>query len=220
MKKIGVLGTGVVGNTIAKKLVELGYDVMMGSRSKGNEKALAFVESTGGKAKEGTFADVARFGEVIFNCTKGEVTLQALQLAGLENLSGKTVVDLSNPLDFSKGMPPSLLPAVSNTNSLGEEVQKLLSTAHVVKTLNIVNCQVMVNAKQIGGDATMLLCGNDAGAKADVAAILNQFGWDDVIDLGGISAARGMEMLVPGWVGIMQALKTANFGFKVVRKQA
>src|SRR5581483_6599387 len=209
MKRIGILGTGIVGATLGKKLLELGYEVKMGSRTAGNEKALEWVKAHGKEASEGTFADAAQFGEIIFVCTRGEVTLNALNLAGLGNLRGKIVIDVTNPLDFSKGMPPGLL--ISNGNSLGEEVQNLLSESLVVKTLNIVNCGVMVEPKKVGGDITMLLCGDDMHAKEEVLKILRDFGWTDVIDLGDIKACRVMEMLVPPWVAIMTSLKTPNF---------
>lgn len=217
MKKIAVLGTGMVGNTIGSKLIQLGYAVMMGSRSANNEKALAWVAANGANASAGTFADAAQFGELVFNCTKGEVTLDILKSAGIENFNGKTVIDISNPLDFSKGMPPSLIPEWTNTNSLGEEIQKLLPNAHVVKTLNIVNCEVMVDAKRSGGDPTMFLSGNNADAKAEAKVILNQFGWTDIIDLGDITTARGTEMMLPVWVRTWMATGNGHFAFKIVR---
>lgn len=217
MKKIAVLGTGMVGNTIGSKLIQLGYAVMMGSRSANNEKALAWVAANGANASAGTFADAAQFGELVFNCTKGEVTLDILKSAGIENFNGKTIIDISNPLDFSKGMPPSLIPEWTNTNSLGEEIQKLLPNAHVVKTLNIVNCEVMVDAKRSGGDPTMFLSGNNADAKAEAKVILNQFGWTDIIDLGDITTARGTEMMLPVWVRTWMATGNGHFAFKIVR---
>lgn len=217
MKKIAVLGTGMVGNVIGSKLIQLGYSVKMGSRTANNEKALAWVAANGANASAGTFADAAQFGELVFNCTKGEVTLDILKSAGIENFDGKTVIDISNPLDFSKGMPPSLIPAWTNTNSLGEEIQKLLPAANVVKTLNIVNCEVMVNAQKSGGDPTMFLSGNNADAKADVKDILHQFGWTDIIDLGDITTARGTEMMLPVWVRTWMATGNGHFAFKIVR---
>lgn len=207
----------MVGNTIGSKLIQLGYAVMMGSRSANNEKALAWVAANGANASAGTFADAAQFGELVFNCTKGEVTLDILKSAGIENFNGKTVIDISNPLDFSKGMPPSLIPEWTNTNSLGEEIQKLLPNAHVVKTLNIVNCEVMVDAKRSGGDPTMFLSGNNADAKAEAKVILNQFGWTDIIDLGDITTARGTEMMLPVWVRTWMATGNGHFAFKIVR---
>lgn len=217
MKKIGILGTGVVGQTIGSKLIELGYRVMMGSRSAQNEKALAWAEKNGNLASVGTFKDAARFGEMIFNCTKGEISLDVLGSIGDNVLGGKTVVDVANPLDFSKGMPPSLIPALSNTNSLGEEIQKLLPSANVVKTLNIVNCEVMIDARRSGGDPTMFISGNNEAAKNEVKLILKQFNWNDIIDLGDISTARGTEMLLPIWLRTLFATDNGHFAFKIVR---
>jgi predicted dinucleotide-binding enzyme len=217
MKKIGVLGTGMVGNVIGAKLIQLGYQVKMGSRTAANEKALAWVEANGTAASTGTFADAAAFGEIIFNCTRGDVALQVLEQAGMENFKDKILIDISNPLDFSKGMPPSLIPSLSNTNSLGEEIQKLLPGAKVVKTLNIVNCEVMVDAQKAGGDATMFVSGNDAAAKTEVKKILALFGWKDIIDLGDITTARGTEMLLPIWLRTWMATGNGYFAFKIVR---
>jgi 8-hydroxy-5-deazaflavin:NADPH oxidoreductase len=217
MKKIGVLGTGIVGKTIGSKLIQLGYEVKMGSRTANNEKALAWVSANGKTASAGTFADAAAFGEIIFNCTKGDVVLQILEQAGRENFKGKILIDVSNPLDFSKGMPPTLIPSLTNTNSLAEEIQKLLPDAKLVKTLNIVNCEVMVDAQKSGGDPTMFVSGNDTAAKAEVKKILDSFGWKDIIDLGDITTARGTEMLLPIWLRTWQATGSGNFAFKIVR---
>ena len=215
--KIGILGTGAVGRTIGSKLIELGYQVMMGSRTADNEKATAWVQSHGTNATNGTFADVAVFANIIFNCTKGEITLDVFNLAGIENFRQKTIVDISNPLDFSHGMPPSLFPQWSNTNSLGEEIQRLLPDALIVKTLNMVNCEVMVDATRCGADATMFICGNDAAAKASVLHILQQFAWKDTIDLGDITASRAMEMLLPIWLKTWMATGNGHFAFKIAR---
>lgn len=217
MKKIGILGTGMVGATIGNKLIELGYEVKMGSRTASNEKAAAWASANGKKASHGTFADAAQFGGILFNCAKGDVALEVFRQAGLDHLAGKTVIDISNPLDFSKGMPPSLLPEMTNTNSLGEALQKLAPEARIVKTLNIVNCEVMVNPRKSNGDPTMFLSGNSAEAKAEATAILQQFGWTDLIDLGDITTARGTEMLLPIWLRTWMATGNGHFAFKIVR---
>ena len=217
MKKIGVLGTGMVGQTIGSKLIQLGYEVKMGSRTANNEKALSWVSANGKAASAGTFADAAAYGEIIFNCTKGDVVLQIIEQSGKENFKDKILIDVSNPLDFSKGMPPSLIQSLTNTNSLAEEIQKMLPEAKVVKTLNIVNCEVMVQAQKSGGDPTMFVSGNDAAAKAEVKKILELFGWKDIIDLGDITTARGMEMLLPIWLRTWQAIGNSYFAFKIVR---
>src|ERR1051325_2832714 len=185
--KIGMLGTGMVGETLGTKLVQLGHQVKMGSRTANNETAAKWAAKNGSSASTGTFADAAAFGEVAFLCLKGDVELDVVRQVG-DNFKGKIVVDVSNPLDFSRGMPPSL--SICNTNSLGEEVQKALPTARVVKTLNIVNCEVMVDPAK-GGHPSMLICGNDAGTKASVVTLLKSLGWTDVIDLGDITKSRG-----------------------------
>ena len=212
--KIGILGTGVVGNTIGSKLVQAGYEVMMGSRTSDNEKAAAFVKSAGNNASQGTFTDAAAFGTVIFNCTKGEHSVEVLQLAGKENLNGKVLVDVSNPLDFSNGFPPSL--TICNTDSLGEAIQKTFPEALVVKTLNTMNCNLMVNPAMLAGNHDVFMCGNNQQAKEVVEKILrNDFGWKKVIDLGDITNARGTEMMLPIWVRLYGKLKHANFNFHV-----
>jgi predicted dinucleotide-binding enzyme len=213
----GVFGTGAVGKTIATKLIQLGYKVMMGSRTAANEKAIAWVASNGKDASTGTFKDTAKFADIIFNCTKGEAALDIFKQAGIENFKNKTIIDVSNPLDFSKGMPPSLISSYTNTNSLGEEIQKLLPDANVVKTLNTVNCEVMVDPKKSGGDPTMFISGNNAEAKEKVKSLLNQFGWNDIIDLGDITTARGAEMLLPIWLRIFMATGNGYFAFKIIR---
>ncbi len=217
MKKIGILGTGMVGQTIGNKLVQLGYFVTMGSRSAQNEKAMAWVETNGSNAKQGTFADAVEYGQIIFICAKGEHTLDVIRAAGIKNFAGKTVIDISNPLDFSKGMPPTLLPQFVNTHSIGEEIQKLLPHSNVVKSLNIVNCEVMVDASRCGGDATMFVAGNDMKAKREVVDILHQFGWEDVLDLGGIQHARSLEMMLPVWLSIYLSTQNGYIAFKIIR---
>jgi len=218
MSKITVLGTGIVGDTIGSKLIELGHSVAMGSRTINNEKALAFVAKHNGKAIEGTFADAAAYGEIIFNCTKGSGSIDALKMAGDNNLKDKIIVDISNPLDFSKGMPPFL--TISNTNSLGEEIQKAFPTAKVVKTLNTMNCGLMVHPDSLNnGDHDTFICGNDANAKDKVIEILKSIGWSDkhIIDLGDITAARGTEMYLALWVRVLGSINTGNFNIKIVR---
>jgi predicted dinucleotide-binding enzyme len=215
--KIAVLGTGMVGNTIGTKLIELGHEVKIGSRTDTNEKALAWVASAGKNASQGTFADAAAFGEILFNCTKGQASVDVLKLAGEKNISGKILVDISNALDFSKGAPPTL--SICNDDSLGETIQRAFPDLKVVKTLNTMNCKLMVNAGNVPGDHNVFVSGNDAAAKAEVKKLLNGFGWTDknIIDLGDISTARGTEQLLPIWVRLMGTLGTANFNFHIVK---
>lgn len=215
--KIAVFGTGMVGDTIGSKLAELGHLVMMGSRTKDNEKAKAFVAKHSKNASTGTFADAASFAEIIFNCTKGIASIDALKMAGEKNLNGKIIVDISNPLESSKGMPPSL--AISNTHSLGEEIQKTFPQAKVVKTLNTMWCGLMVNPAMInGGDHNVFVSGNDASAKQEVKKILRTFGWADknILDLGDISTARGTEMYLPLWLRVYGATNNGAFNIKIV----
>jgi predicted dinucleotide-binding enzyme len=217
MSNIAVFGTGQVGDSIGSKLVELGHKVMMGSRTADNEKAKAFVAKHAGKATTGTYADAAAFGEIIFNCTAGVGSVQALKMAGEKNLDGKIIVDISNPLDFSKGMPPTL--TVVNTSSLGEEIQQTFPTTKVVKALNTMWTGLMVNPGMLnGGDHSTFLSGNDAAAKEEVKKILQSFGWNEsnIIDLGDISTARGTEMYLPLWLRIYGARKSGAFNIKVV----
>jgi 8-hydroxy-5-deazaflavin:NADPH oxidoreductase len=216
--KIAVFGTGMVGDTIGSRLIELGHSVMMGSRTAGNEKASAFVKKNKAHASAGTYPDAAKFGELIFNCTKGDGSIEALKQAG-EAIKGKIIIDVSNPLDFSKGAPPSLIPFLSNTNSLGEEIQKTFPTTRVVKTLNTMWCGLMVNPNMIaGGNHTNFLCGNDKEAKATVKSLLKEFGWRDenLLDLGDISNARGTESVLPIWLRVWGATQNGAFNFKVV----
>jgi predicted dinucleotide-binding enzyme len=214
--KIGVLGTGTVGSTLATKLASLGHEVRMGARRATNDKATAWAESAGAGASHGTFADAAAFGEILFNCTAGTGALAALESARAENLGGKILIDVANPLDFSKGMPPTLF--LSNDTSLGETIQRTFPEAKVVKALNTVNASVMVDPGRVPGEHDIFVCGNDAGAKGEVTRILKEwFGWKGVIDLGDITAARGTESYLLLWVRLWGALGTADFNVRVVR---
>lgn len=215
--KIAVLGTGNVGSTIGSKLIDLGHEVVMGSRSATNEKALAFVAKNPEKAKAETFEEAAKFGEILFNCTLGSASIEVLTLAGEKNLAGKTLIDLSNPLDFSNGIPPSL--SVCNTHSLAEEIQKQFPELNVVKALNTMWCGVMVNPGIIGGgDHHTFLSGNNLEAKAQVKDLLITFGWleKNILDLGDITTARGTEMYLPLWLRIWGATKNGAFNIRIV----
>ena len=214
--RIGVLGTGVVGKTLGTKLAKLGNEVRMGSRAASGEKARAWVKETGAQSSEGTFADAAAHGEIVFNCTSGMASLEALKAAGAKNLQGKILVDVSNPLDFSKGMPPTLM--VCNTDSLGEQIQRAFPAAKVVKTLNTVTAALMVEPSILPGVHTMFVSGNDAKAKAEVINILKTgFGWKEVMDLGDITCARAQEMHLALWVRLYAKLQTPNLNVYVVR---
>jgi predicted dinucleotide-binding enzyme len=213
--KIGILGSGVVAQTLGTKLVSLGHDTMLGTRD--TTKLQAWMDAGGGTARAGSYAETAAHGELVINATAGTGSLEALEAASAEHLSGKILIDVANPLDFSRGMPPTL--TVVNTDSLGEQIQRAFPEAKVVKTLNTVTTALMVDARQVaGGDHHIFVSGNDAGAKAQVTTWLREwFGWEQVIDLGDITTARGTEMLLPLWIQLMGALGTPMFNFKVTR---
>jgi 8-hydroxy-5-deazaflavin:NADPH oxidoreductase len=192
-----------VGTTIAGKLRELGHDVLIGSRSAGDDAV--------------PFADAAAHGELVFNCTNGAASLDALNAAGAENLSGKVLVDVSNALDFSQGPPPIV--GVSIDDSLGERIQRAFPEARVVKALNTMNTNVMVDPSVVAGEHDVFVSGNDEEAKAQVAGLLESFGWpaDRILDLGDITAARGQELYVALWVRLMAPAGGPSFNIHVVR---
>jgi 8-hydroxy-5-deazaflavin:NADPH oxidoreductase len=213
--RIGALGTGMVGHALATRLIGLGHEVRMGSRQAGNEKAVAWAQGAGDGASEGTFGDAAGFGELVVNCTAGVASLDALEAAGGENLAGKVLIDIANPLDFSRGMPPTL--AFCNDDSLGERIQRTFPRARVVKSLNTMNCQLMVDPTRVSGDHVVCVSGDDDDAKREVAGLLGSFGWpaDRIIDLGGIATARGTEMYLPLWLSLWGRLQTGDFNIGV-----
>jgi predicted dinucleotide-binding enzyme len=211
--KIGILGTGMVGETLGTKFVQLGHQVKMGSRTADNESAAKWVKAAGANASQGTFSDVATFGEMVFVCLKGAVFLDVAKTLSPGALDGKVLVDVSNPLEFSNG---TMTLSICNENSLGEEVQKAAPSAKVVKTLNTVNCGVMVEPAK-GGNPTMFLCGNDPEAKKKVVDLLKTMGWRDIIDLGDITKSRGTEMLMPLWMNLFGLFGNPLFGWKIVR---
>ena len=223
--KIGILGTGWVGQTISSTLSEIGHDVMLGTRDVNRTRAK--VESDGYPFRDwleahsatqlGTFAQSAQFGEVILNATTGSASIAVLESAGEANLNGKILIDISNPLDFSKGMPPSLF--ISNTDSLGEQIQARFPLVKVVKTLNTLTAPLMVNPSALAdGDHHLFVSGNDADAKNAVIDYLKTwFGWKHIIDLGDITTARGTEMMLPVWIRLWGVLGSPMFNFKIVR---
>jgi predicted dinucleotide-binding enzyme len=200
---IGILGTGSVGQTLGTKLLTLGHKVKLGSRTAGNEKAQAWVSAAGSGASAGTFAEAAQFADLVIIATLGTGTVEAVQQAGPDNLAGKTVIDVTNPLDFSQGMPPRLF--VGHTDSLAEQVQRAAPAAHVVKALNIISAPQMVDPASSGGDPDMFIAGNHEGARQQVTELLQSFGWQHITDFGGLEAARFIEPLVLLWV---------NYGMK------
>jgi predicted dinucleotide-binding enzyme len=223
--KIGIIGSGVVGQTLGAKLAERGEDVVLGTRSPGNlsdkrgfgKPLEEWLRSAGSNARIATFADAAVHGEIVINATSGVGSIEALQLAGEQSLKNKILIDVSNPLDFSRGFPPSL--TVCNTDSVAEQIQRAFPDAKVVKTLNTTTAAVMVDpAKVAAGDHHLFVSGNDAAAKTRVTELLHDwFGWRNVIDLGDITTARGAEMILPIWLRLMGALGTPMFNFKIAR---
>lgn len=225
---IGILGSGMVGQVIGEKLVECGHEVVLGTRSPESlEEKRGLAGSLGewlervSRARIASFPEAAAHGAVVINATAGVASLEALEMAGEKNLKGKILIDVANPLDFSKGMPPTL--TVCNTDSLGERIQRAFPHVKVVKTLNTVNAHVMVDPEQVArGDHTVFVSGNDEEAKAEVKRyLMDWFGWkeESVIDLGDISTARGTEMFLPLWVRLWNALGTPMFNLKIVRSQ-
>jgi predicted dinucleotide-binding enzyme len=225
--RLGILGTGAVGKTLAARLNGMGHEVMVGTRDAGETMSRTEPDQYGNPpfsawqrenpgVELGNFDEAAAHGEMVVNATAGAVSLKALDLAGEENLNGKVLVDVSNPLDFSQGMLPTL--SVSNTDSLGEQIQRRFAGAKVVKTLHTMNAYLMVDPAQLAGaDHTVFVCGDDAEAKADVTRLLRSFGWTDILDLGDISAARGTEMMMPIWLRLFGALQKPVFNCKIVR---
>ncbi len=225
--KIGILGTGVVGQTIAEKLSQLGHSVMMGTRDKQTTLSKTGKDNFGrppfsewlkinSKVQFGTYSEAASFGEFLVNATSGTGSIEALKLAGENNLASKVLLDISNPLDFSKGMPPTL--TICNTDSLGEQIQRTFPKLKVVKSLNTLNAYLMVNPGLLPEATNIFMNGNDSGAKAEVKKLLTTFGWNekDIIDMGDISTARGTEQILPIWVRLWGTLQTPMFNFKIV----
>jgi 8-hydroxy-5-deazaflavin:NADPH oxidoreductase len=226
--RIAVLGTGVVGRTLAARLDGLGHDVVIGTR----DPAVTMARTEPGgfgtapypqwQAEHPgirllSFAEAAAFAELLFNATSGAGAMAALVAAGEPGLAGKVLIDVSNPLDYSRGMPPTLDPV--NTDSLGEQLQRAFPSTHVVKALNTMNCQVMVDPGRVPGEHTAFVCGNDGAAKAAATGLIASFGWPPgaVLDVGDISAARGTEMLLPLWLRLMGSFGHADFNFHISR---
>lgn len=214
--KYGILGTGDVACTIADKLIELGHEVMIGSRTADNPRAVEWARKSGEQAFHGTFADAASFGERVFNCVKGVYSIKALTSAGKDNLAGKILIDQSNPYLY-ENRHISLDPRWSGNTSLGEANQALLPDTKIVKTLNYLCSHLMINPGQLSEAVTGFYCGNDKEAKAEVAKLLADFGWTDTMDLGDISMSRYTEMLGAFWPAGLNATGTMEWGFKLVR---
>lgn len=221
--KVGVIGSGVVGQTLGKKLVELGHDVVLGTRDPrklDEKKNMAgtlneWLASVDPKAKVVTFKEAAAHGELLINATHGQASVEALHLAGVGQVGPKVLIDTANELDFSRGMPQAL---ASQTRSVAGNIQAAFPNLKVVKSLNTVAAPIMVNPQMLkGGDHSIFMAGNDPAAKAEVAELLKSFGWTDILDLGDISAAHGPEMLMAMWVCLYLSLKNGMVNIKVQR---
>jgi predicted dinucleotide-binding enzyme len=216
--RVAVLGTGAAGRAIASRLLALGHEVTMGSRAADGEALNEWLAANPGDgAKGGTFAEAAANSELVFNCTAGTASLEVLAAAGGDNLAGKTLVDVANPLDFSAGFPPTL--SVCNDDSLAEQIQAAFPETRVVKSLNTVNNAVMVDPGRVRGDHSVFICGDDEAAKAQVRALLEAFGWppDAIVDLGDLTGARATEMYLALWVRLYGTLDTADFNIAIAR---
>ncbi len=221
--QIAILGTGGVGRTLAARLHELGHDVVVGTRdpagtlARDPDDASSYAAWAAAHPGVGlaTFREAATGAEVVVNASNGVATLDVLTLAGAAALAGKVLVDISNPLDFSGGFPPRLF--VKDDDSLGEQVQRAFPEARVVKTLNTLTAALMVRPDTLPEPTTVFVSGDDADAKAVVGGLLESMGHTDVLDLGDITTARGVEMMMGVWLRIMGALGTATFNYRVVR---
>jgi hypothetical protein len=225
--KIAVVGTGPVGQAMAARLDELGHEVIVGTRDVAATMARTEPDSFGRppfsewaaqhpNVSVASVTEAVAAAEMVVNATNGAGSITTLEAAGEDNLAGKVLIDIANPLDFSAGMPPSLF--VSNTDSLGEQIQRRFPGTRVVKALNTMNANLMVDPKHLaGGDHTVFVSGNDTVAKTEVAELLTSFGWADIVDLGDITTARGTEMYLTLWLGTMGATQSPMFNIKVVR---
>ena len=200
--RVGVFGTGTVGRTIAGKLAELGHDVRVGSRTAGEDKV--------------TYAEAAAHGEVLFNCTSGAGAVAAVVAGGEENVAGKVVIDVTNPLDFSSGGPALF---TDTTDSLAERIQRACPSARVVKSLNTVTAAVMVDPAKVPGDHVIFVAGDDAAAKDQTRALLGELGWpaERVVDLGDLTAARAAEGYVMLWIKLMGVVGNPVFNISISR---
>jgi predicted dinucleotide-binding enzyme len=224
--KFAVLGTGIAGRTIAARLDELGHAVTVGTRDPHATLARTEADPMGNppfaewaaqhtEIQLASFASAAAAAGIVVNATSGGASLEVLTLAGADNLAGKVLIDIANPLDFSAGVPPTLF--VKDTDSLGEQIQRAFPAARVVKTLNTLTAALMVRPDALPEDSSVFVSGNDTDAKTIVSTLLKEFGHTDVIDLGDLTTARGTEMLLPVWLRLWGALGTPLFNFKIVR---
>jgi len=210
--KYGVLGTGMVGKGLAEKLVAIGHHVMMGTRSVGKDAGVPPGISVR------SFAEAAAFGETLISCTTGTTSVDALRSVNRKDLAGKVLIDVSNPLVFTPGRLPAL--SISNTDSLGETLQREFPEVRVVKALNTVNWQVMIDPGRVPGEHDLFIAGNDAVAKQQVTGLLREFGWTSIIDLGDITGARATEQLMPFWLRLFSMYGSGDFNYRISKSPA
>jgi predicted dinucleotide-binding enzyme len=212
--KVGILGSGHVAKALASGFLKHGHEVMLGTRDAGK---LAEFKAENSKAKIGTFADAAKFGQTIVLAVKGSASADALRAAGAANLSGKTVIDTTNPITDAPPVNGVLNFFTTFDNSLLERLQKEFPQAKLVKAFNSVGSDLMVDPQFAGGKPTMFICGNDEGAKKTVKGILDQFGWETA-DMGTVEAARAIEPLCALWCIPGFRENRWNHAFKLLRK--
>jgi 8-hydroxy-5-deazaflavin:NADPH oxidoreductase len=208
--QIAIVGSGEVGRSLGRAWRAAGHEATIGTRDPAETRARP--EWADVDLDLVAYADLD--AEVFLNATRGETALDALRAVG-PALSGKVVIDTTNALDFSQGFPPSLF--VSNTDSLSEQLQRALPEARLVKMFNTMNNQVMAHPTSLGQESTIFLAGNDESARGTAAALARDLGWTDVLDLGDLTAARGLEMYLPLWLRIANAVGGVPFNIKVVR---
>lgn len=215
--RIGVIGSGMVGTGLASRLVQVGHEVRMGSRT-ADGGAASWADSAGPAASVGDFADAARFGELVINATAGAHSLEALDQAGTSNLAGKVLLDVANPIATPAADGPVTL-AVANTDSLAEQIQRRFPQTRVVKSLNTMNADVMVHPELVAGEHVVFVSGDDAAAKQTVTGLLGSFGWKDhqIVDLGTLVTARGTEAYLLIWLSIWQAVRQPHFNIQINR---
>lgn len=208
--RIAVIGTGSVGRTLAPALARLGHDVVVGTRDP--RETAQREEWAGSDLRLVALADAATGADLVVNATSGQGSLPALAEVDLD---GKVLLDVSNPLDFAGGFPPTL--SVKDTDSLAEQLQRAHPEARVVKALNTVNAAVMVDPARLGEDTTIFVAGDDPLARATVRTLLQELGWSDMVEFPALEAARGLEMWLPLWVRLTGLLGTADFNLRLVR---
>ena len=215
--KYAVLGTGMVGHSLASKLIALGHEVRMGARKADSKEASKWADENGSLAGHGEFSAVSAWAERVIFAVNGARILDVADAVTNQAVAGKTVIDVTNPLDMSRGMPPTLIPEMSNTTSAGEALQTRLPDAQVVKTLNTMNHEIMVNPGQVPGSHDVFVCGDHETAKNETIEMLGEFGWTEPVDLGPLAAARGTEGMMPFWLRMWSVAGNANFNYKIVR---